>query len=294
MIANQLTQTISKKLFISLLIVTIGADVALFLSRKSYFMETIYANIMLFSILVAIKLAPSLREQGAVVTKTKHFSNFTKAFFMLFLIGTINNYYGEKTFPEFSEERGMIAEDFSSQVNHFNENVNNDEAYTTSDRVIEWVDTIGADFYDYFMAGFEEVYRLSYIVLFLLLFKKVLPGLWARSSKDSFMIIVIILSSLLFGMGHGLSTEQSWNVWVGTVVVYTNMGLVLGYLLISMRNLWMLIIVHGLYNVLTTMGWSYFEWSTVVFVVFILLVNGLLWLIQRIRANIEEAKSFQL
>jgi hypothetical protein len=295
MLADQLTQHVSKKLFIGLIIVTIGADLALFLSRDSYFMEMIYSNIMLFSILIAVKLAPRLQDRTTTVSKTRLFSTFVKAFFLLYLVGTINNYYTNQMFTDFTEDRSVMAEDFSSRVDSFEERTSSDTAeYTRYDRIVEWVDSIGYDFYDYFMAGFEEVWRLSYIVLFLLFLKKAMPRLWEGSSKGTFMIVAILLSSLLFGVGHSLAYEQNWTVFVGTVVTYTNMGVILGYLLISTRNLWVLVLVHGFYNVFTTMGWTYFEWTTEVFVALLLLINGVLWIVGKIRANIVEAKGFEL
>jgi membrane protease YdiL (CAAX protease family) len=295
MLANQLTQPVSKKLLFGLLIVTIGADLALFLSRESYFMEMIYSNIMLFSILIAVKLAPRLKDNTVVVSKTKVYSTFVKAFFLLYLVGTINNYYSSQIFPEFSENRSALAEDFSTKVDSYEERMSSDSAeYTRYDRVVEWVDSVGYDIYDYFLAGLEEVWRFSYILLFLMLFKKLMPHLWERSSKNTFMIVAILLSSLLFGVGHSLAYEQSWTVFVGTVVSYTNIGVILGYLLIYTRNLWLLVLVHGLYNVLKTMGWTYFEWATEVFVALLLLINGVVWIVGKIRANMVEAKGFEL
>jgi hypothetical protein len=295
MLADQLTQPVSKRLLLGLLIVTIGADVALFLSRDSYFMGMIYSNIMLFSLLIAVKLAPRLKDHTKAVSKTKLFSTFVKAFFLLYLVGTVNNFYSNQTFPDFTEDRSVLAEDFSSRVDSFEERMSSDSVeYTPYDRVVDWVDSIGYDFYDYFMAGFEEVWRLSYIVLFLLIVKKAMPRLWERSSKGTFLVAAILLSSLLFGVGHSLAYEQNWTVFVGTVVTFTNMGVILGYLLISTRNLWILILVHGLYNVFTTMGWTYFEWTTEVFVVLLLLINGVLWIVGKIRTNIVKAKGFEL
>jgi membrane protease YdiL (CAAX protease family) len=286
MLINQLTQPITKKWLFSLLLVTIGADIALFLSRDSYFMEIIYSNILLFSLFVAVKLAPRLRDGNAgPMPKRKLFSSFVKAFVLLYLLGSLNDYYISQTFSDFTEDRSLIAEDFSQKVDSFQENTAESETDDKwSDRIFEWLDTIGYDFYNYFLAGLEEVWRLSYIVLFLLFFKKITPvGLWERSSKEGYLIAAVVLSSLLFGVGHSLSYEMDWSVFIGTVVSYTNMGLILGYLLIRTRNLWLLIIAHGLYNVMTTMGWSYYEWTPEVFVGLLLLANLVAWLISKIR-----------
>jgi membrane protease YdiL (CAAX protease family) len=294
MLANQLAQPLSKKWLLALLVVAIGEDIALFLSRESYFMETMYSNIMLFSILVAMKLEPRLKDE-TVVSKGKLFSTFVKAFVLLYIVGVINDYYSSQVFTDFSEDRSVIAENFSGRVAEFEAGADTEEAMF-ADRVFEWIDTIGADFYNYFMAGLEEVWRLSYIVLFLVFFKKIMPGRWEiSSSKTGFLIAAVILSSLLFGNGHSLSYEQSLTVWIGTLVSYTNMGLVLGYLLLSTRNLWLMVVVHGLYNVLTTMTWSYFSYTTEVFIFLLLLVNGVVLLVERIRrGKAVEAREMEM
>jgi hypothetical protein len=298
MLANQLTQPLSKKLLISLLIVAIGEDVALYVSRNSYFMETIYFNIMLFSIVVGVKLAPLLKEQTSISnSKRKLFSNFVKAFVILYVVGIINDHYSSRVFTDFADNQSSFAEDFSSQVEGFGETGAEAQAedYSFSDRVYEWLDSIGADFYYYFLAGLEEVWRLSYMVLFLTLFRKSLSGFWGKSqSKDGFIILAVILSSLLFGVGHSLGEEQELAVFIGTVVSYTNIGLVFGYLMITIRNLWLLVFVHGLYNVLTTMTWSYFEWTTEGFVLVILLVNMVWMVIEKNRSKVEEVKGVEL
>jgi hypothetical protein len=298
MLANQLTQPLSKKLLISLLIVAIGEDIALYVSRNSYFMETIYFNIMLFSIVVGVKLAPLLKEQTSISnSKRKLFSSFVKAFVILYVVGIINDHYSSRVFTDFADKQSSYAEDFSSQVGSFGETGTEAQAedYSFSDRVYEWLDSIGADFYYYFLAGLEEVWRLSYMVLFLALFRKSLSGLWGKSqSKDGFIILAVILSSLLFGVGHSLGEEQELEVFIGTVVSYTNIGLVFGYLMITIRNLWLLVFVHGLYNVLTTMTWSYFEWTTEVFVLVILLVNMVWMVIEKNRSKVEEVKGLEL
>ncbi|MHC0036510.1 lysostaphin resistance A-like protein [Pseudoneobacillus sp. C159] len=295
MLADQLARPLSKKLLIALLMVAIGEDIALYLSRESYFMETIYSNLMLFSILVAMKLAPRLKDEATVgsVSKGKLFSTFVKAFVLLYIVGIVNDVYSSQVFTAFSEDRSLIAEDFSERVADFEEGAESKVA-TTTDRVFEWIDTIGADFYNYFLAGLEEVWRLSYIVLFLVFFKKLMPSRWERSSKTGFLIIAVILSSLLFGNGHSLSYEQSWPVWIGTLVCYTNMGLVLGYLLVTTRNLWLMVVVHGLYNVLTTMTWSYFAHTTELFIGLLLLVNGVVLLVARIQRKAVEAREMEL
>ena len=327
MLADQLTKPLTKKLLFSLLLVAVGSDIILYLTRFSYLAETLYTNILLFGIFVGIRLAPRL--SGLQATRDKNpklglkldsvpglgmaqgpgiemnqvpglgmdpepelklkpvsepgpkkrlFSVFTKAFFLFYIFNLVNNIYISEAFPAFDESAAVIAEDFSSMASEFEGSSSEGSTgaeFTSVDRVFEWIDTVGFDFFDSFIAGLEEVWRLSYIVLFLAFFKKIFPKVWQRSSKDSFMILAIIFSSILFGVGHSLSVEQEWTVFVGTVVNYTNMGLILGYLLISTKNLWLLVFIHGLYNVLATISWHYFALSLEVFVLIILFTNWL-------------------
>lgn len=320
MLAERLTQPLSKKLLWSLILVSVGSDVVLYLTRFSYLAETLYTNILLFGIIVGFKLAPRLSglgngakplsgsvqesESGSVAvaglesnlqpnqgseqepvptsrqTKRKLLSVFTKAFFLFYILNLVNNIYIGELFTAFDESSDLIAEDFSNMAAEFEEapssTADPETESTTAYRAFEWIDTVGFDFFDSFIAGLEEVWRLSYIVLFLALFKKIFPKRWQRSNKDSFLILAIILSSFLFGVGHSLAVEQEWTVFVGTVVNYTNMGLILGYLLISTRNLWLLVFIHGLYNVLATISWHYMTFSLELFVLLILTIN---WLI---------------
>ena len=290
MLVERLTQPLSKKLLWSLLLVSVGSDLVLYFTRFSYLAETLYTNILLFGIIVGIKLAPRLSglgegaEQGPAPTskqtKKRLFSVFTKAFFLFYILNLVNNIYISESFTAFNESADLIAEDFSSMASEFEEAPSStpdpEMEAPTFYRAFDWIDTVGFDFFDSFIAGLEEVWRLSYIVLFLALFKKIFPKWWQRSNKDSFLILAIMLSSFLFGVGHSLSVEQEWTVFVGTVVNYTNMGLILGYLLISTRNLWLLVFIHGLYNVLATISWHYMTLSLELFVLLILIIN---WLI---------------
>lgn len=308
MLVERLTQPLSKKLLWSLLLVSVGSDLVLYFTRFSYLAETLYTNILLFGIIVGIKLAPRLSGLGEELgegsgpgqgsgpepepeqeptpaptskqTKKRLFSVFTKAFFLFYILNLVNNIYISESFTAFNESADLIAEDFSSMASEFEEAPSSTPSpemeSTTFYRAFDWIDTVGFDFFDSFIAGLEEVWRLSYIVLFLALFKKIFPKWWQRSNKDSFLILAIILSSFLFGVGHSLAVEQEWNVFVGTVVNYTNMGLILGYLLISTRNLWLLVFIHGLYNVLATISWHYMTFSLELFILLILTIN---WLI---------------
>ncbi|MFZ3589969.1 type II CAAX prenyl endopeptidase Rce1 family protein [Bacillus sp. DJP31] len=83
----------------------------------------------------------------------------------------------------------------------------------------------------------EEVWRLGYIVLFLHLTKRLFPNMWTRGKTFGFWCMALFLSSLLFGIGHILSVGQPFEVNVGSIVYYTNMGLLLGFLLLWTRNL---------------------------------------------------------
>nr|WP_283244072.1 CPBP family intramembrane glutamic endopeptidase [Bacillus suaedaesalsae] len=98
------------------------------------------------------------------------------------------------------------------------------------------------------------------------------PSRWEKNQTWFFWLFGLFISSFMFGMGHTLSNDQTLDVFIGTVVYYTNFGLVLGILLLWTRSLWMLILIHALHNVLTSISWLYVEGAHVIFY-FIMLVT---------------------
>lgn len=295
-VIDDLTQPISKRLLLLLLLVTLGSEAALYLSRYSYFFSEMYQAIMVISIFVAWKLHPRLagtRSSGAGLsdgqesgTETegglpsggiaeirgkkppfrKYISQFAVVFLIFYLGAIVFNFYSAMLFTDFNESYGEYMEESAAYVNESMEDSTEEGTeLTLSERVFEWFDLAGSDFYADFLAGFEEVYRISYIILFLVIFKKIFPKQWEKRNRDLFLMIALFLSSLLFGAGHALDTPQPWPVTIGTIATFTNLGLILGLLLLWTRNLWLLIAVHATYDILMSIEWYYFEFSSLIF-----------------------------
>ncbi|CEG29127.1 CAAX amino terminal protease self-immunity [Bacillus sp. B-jedd] len=296
-VIDDLTQPISKRLLLLLLLVTLGSEAALYLSRYSYFFSEMYQAIMVISIFVAWKLHPRLAGKPLRKTESvgggpesstetdgglqagdmadtrskkppfrKYISQFAVVFLIFYLGAIVFNFYSAILFTDFNESYGEFMEESAAYVNDSMEDSGEEGMdLTLSDKVFEWFDLAGSDFYADFLAGFEEVYRISYMILFLLIFKKILPKKWESRNRDLFLMVALFLSSLLFGAGHALDTPQPWAVTIGTIATFTNLGLILGLLLLWTRNLWLLIAVHATYDILMSIEWYYFEFSSLIF-----------------------------
>ncbi|OCA82447.1 hypothetical protein A8F94_21330 [Bacillus sp. FJAT-27225] len=287
---DDLVRPVSKRLFFLLLIVTVGSELALFLSRYSSFFTEIYDAIMIVSIFVAWKLHPRLagptgrKAAGTLkdalgfttdMPDSKHkfwnrgyASQFAAAFLLFYMGSAVVNFYSTILFPGFNDQYEEYVEESVEAVNGEWNQVGEEEGLIepgATNSLIDWFEFEGYDFYTSALAGFEEVYRLGYIILILMLFKKILPNRWSKWPKDVFLMAALFISSLLFGVGHALDTPQPWEVTIGTVVTFTNLGLFLGILLLWSRNLWLLIAVHGVYDIVITFEWYYFEYASLLF-----------------------------
>jgi membrane protease YdiL (CAAX protease family) len=309
---NDLTKPVSKRLLLLLLIVTVGSEKALYLSRYSYFFSEIYDSIMIVSIFLAWKLHPRLMGRtGAYASGTLrdalglspvepggkksfwhkgYISQFAAVFLLFNMASAVVNFYSYILFPGFNDNYQEYVEESIDTVQGGWVSFADDEGIVEpndTNLVLEWFDFAGYDFYTSALAGFEEVYRLGYMILFLLLFKKFLPLKWRQWPAEVFLMAVLFLSSILFGIGHALDTPQPWDVTIGTIVTFTNMGLILGILLLWSRNLWLLIAVHGVYDVLMTIEWYYYEAASVVFSGVILAAWALEAVIRKISSEKE-------
>ncbi|WP_053368331.1 CPBP family glutamic-type intramembrane protease [Bacillus sp. FJAT-27245] len=283
---NDLVQPVSKRLLLLMLLVTVGSEAILYLSRYSYFFSDFYNLIMVGSIVLAWKLHPRLapgpRNAGADnggaqfsseydtflgfggrAPKRQIVSQFAVVFLLFYLGSIVTNFYSNILFKDFNDNYTSYVEDSAAAVESgFAEN-GGEEAVAF--KIFEWFDLVGYDFLSDTLAGFEEVYRISYMILFLMIIKRFLPQKWTKWPEEIFLMAVLFISSLLFGIGHTLANPQPWSVTLGTIATFTNMGLILGLLLLWSRNLWLLIAVHSLYDILMTVQWYYFELAAPIF-----------------------------
>jgi membrane protease YdiL (CAAX protease family) len=282
---TSLTQPISKKMLLAILIITIGAEVDLYLSRYSYLAETLYNGIMVGSLFLGLKLSPRLRNPQ-VIPKTKRQLSlqFTGAFLIFFLVSTVNNFYSTIVFQDFSDNYDQYVQSYTDPQTYVDDGTSPNFVSSFFDKV----DTFGNDLYSDALAGLEEVWRLAYIVLILIIFKKIFPNRWNKGSRDIFVMLALFISSILFGIDHTLDTEESWPVRVGAIVTFANMGFTFGLILLWTRNLWLAVIVHAVYDIVTTTSWYFFDYAVEVFAFVVLVLHIILFTIEKRKKKYDQ------
>ncbi|WP_419955625.1 lysostaphin resistance A-like protein [Neobacillus niacini] len=258
---TNLTASLSKKLLFGLLTITIGVEVILYLSGYSQLAGTIYDAIMVSSFFIGLKLHRRL-SNGIKKTKLQHIQQFIGAFLLFILGSTVINIYSSYAFQDFSNDYEQYVEDYTEVVSAENEIAEPSESIEPVEKmweVINEIDRVGYDIFTDILAGLEEVWRLAYIILILLVFKKVFPKRWESGRRDGFVLIALFVTSVLFGIDHTLSSIQSWQYEIGAMVTFANMGLLFGFILLWTRNLWVTVLVHSVYDILATLSWYYVE-----------------------------------
>ncbi|MEH7106790.1 CPBP family intramembrane glutamic endopeptidase [Bacillus sp. JJ1764] len=277
---TNLTQTISKKLLVALLIVAIGAEILLYVSRYSYLASTLYDAVMVASIFVGMKLHPRLRdEHAAPKTKRQLTLQFTGAFLLFFLGSTIINIYSNMVFKDFSTDYDQYVQAYTEIQSGVPEN--HAPKMTPFWSFIDKIDTIGDDLYTDSLAGLEEVWRLAYIILILLVCKKLFSKRWETGSRDPFLMVALFLTSVIFGVDHTLDTESAWTVKIGTIVTFANMGFLFGIILLWTRNLWLTVLVHSIYDITATVSWYYLDYAVELFALVVLIVHITLFIMEK-------------
>jgi membrane protease YdiL (CAAX protease family) len=258
---NNLTKPVSKRLLFALLTITIGVEIILYLSGFSLLAGTIYDAIMVSSFFVGLKLQPRL-SNGIQKTKIQVIRQFIGAF-LLFILGSMMiNIYSSYAFQYFSEDYEQYVDEYTEVVSYEEPELEPGQHIEPVDNlweVVGEIDSIGYDIFTDILAGFEEVWRLAYIILILLVFKRAFPGRWEKGGRDIFVMLALFITSVLFGIDHTLNSVQSWKYEVGAIVTFANMGLLFGFILLWTRNLWMTVLVHSVYDILATLSWYYYE-----------------------------------
>lgn len=281
---TNLTKPISKKLLFAMLIVTFGAEILLYLTRYSYLASTLYDAVMVSSFFIGWKLNSRLGgEKAHLKSPRQHMLQFTGAFLIFFLGSSFVNVYSSLTFEDFNDDYDQYVQDYTeSQVFEGNEpEVPAFQEQTIGD-LFEKIDSIGTDIYNDLLAGLEEVWRLAYMILLLLVFKKVFPRRWESGSRDVFLMAALFMTSILFGIDHTLDTEQPWAIRIGAIVTFANMGFLFGIILLWTRNLWLTVIVHAVYDITATLSWSYIDYAVEYFTLGVLFVHLCLVIFEKI------------
>jgi membrane protease YdiL (CAAX protease family) len=247
LITENLTKPISKKLLAAMVCVTIGVELVLFLSRYSYFFSIIYDSIMVATFFVGWRHC-WIHEPHNRLRRIQMILQFTRTTIIFFFGALLLNAYSAIVFGDFTTSSS-----------------------TPPIEPFEKFRIVGYDFYIDIFSGMEEVSRYVYIILFLLLFKKIFPKRWENGAKDQFLMAALFLSSFLFGIDHTLDTAHDWVSTIGIVVHYTNMGLFLGILLLWTKSLWTMVSIHVLYNITASLSW-YFNTNGLVLVLFLAII----------------------
>ncbi|NWQ39510.1 CPBP family intramembrane metalloprotease [Bacillus sp. EB106-08-02-XG196] len=258
---NNLTKPVSKRLLFALLTITIGVEIVLYLSGFSLLAGTIYDAIMVSSFFIGLKLQPRLSD-GIQKTKSQVIRQFIGAFLIFILGSTMINIYSSYAFQDFSEDYEQYVDEYTEVVSYEVPEVEPGQAIEPVDNmweVVGEIDSIGYDIFTDILAGFEEVWRLAYMILILIFFKKVFPRKWEKGQRDIFVMLALFVTSVLFGIDHTLNSVQSWQYEIGAIVTFANMGFLFGLILLWTRNLWVTVIVHSVYDILATLSWYYFD-----------------------------------
>jgi membrane protease YdiL (CAAX protease family) len=269
MLLNDLTANFSKQTIFLLLIATVFIDIVLYFTKYSYFMDNIYDMLTLITFFVGIELHRRITNEISKENDKKwiyRFAVFIKKFANVFLIFVIANFIVDLCSTNLLPS---YWENFDSQVTYYDETISQFEesippAATSEEHLMNFfsiVDMVGFDFLSSILAGSEEIWRLSYIVLLLLILKKLFPRHWSSQNQKLFIGITVGITSLLFGIGHTLAYDYNFSLWIGTVIIYSLLGLVLCLLLLWTRNLWLLVTVHAFYDVIATLSWHYIPWA---------------------------------
>lgn len=278
---TNLTKPISKKLLFAMLIVTIGAEVLLYLTRYSYMAGTLYDAMMVSSFFIGWKLHQRLKSPtDHPKTKRQVTLQFTGAFLIFFIGSTVINMYSTNTFQDFSVDYDQYVQDYAeSQAYDAGAEGSSIEPVWA---FFEKVDMIGYDLFADTLAGLEEVWRLAYMILLLVIFKKIFKRRWESGRRDIFLMSALFLTSILFGIDHTLDSDQPWSIRIGAIVTFANMGLLFGLILLWTRNLWVTVLVHALYDITATLSWYYIDYAVELFALAVLVVHMILFTLEKL------------
>ncbi|CAH2717289.1 hypothetical protein BACCIP111895_04480 [Neobacillus rhizosphaerae] len=294
---TNLTKPMSKKLLFAIILVTIGAELLLYLARYSTMAITLYDALMVSSFFIGWRLYRRLGSpQDKPKTKRQLSLQFTGAFLIFVLGSTVINIYSTYTFQDFSDDYDQYVQDYVD-IQAYDAG-NEGPSAEPMGSFFEEVDLVGYDLFADTLAGLEEVWRLAYIVLFLVIFKKIFRRRWESGRTDIFLMAALFLTSILFGIDHTLDVEQPWSIKIGSIVSFANMGLLFGVILLWTRNLWVTVLVHALYDITATLSWYYVEYAVELFALAILVVHLILFTLEkmhqrRLKRQMEKVELIQ-
>jgi hypothetical protein len=293
MLSNlNLTSSISKRDIGLILVITILVDLVLYFTKFSSFMFTIYDLLLMITLYAGIKLHHVLRSNDDQPQDRKSlFTKFVITFIAFYCAMNVIDSLSYSLFESYWENHEQYVEDSIDYVDSAVAEPPTEDA-TTEDvtyYVFSIIDSVGYEFLSSILAGTEEIWRLGYIILILLLLKTLFRNKWVNGDQKPFMLTALIISSFLFGWSHTFSSYyDDTSVYIGTVILYSVAGLVLGALLLWSKNLWILVAVHSLYDVLVTISWYYFGLALEVTIVCLLIAFALTNVISSKKIDVQQ------
>lgn len=265
---------------IALLIVAFGAEIVLYLMRYSSLANTVYNAIMVGSFFVGLKIHPLIADQTVPKpTKQQVTLKFAAAFLLFFMGSTVINYYSTYVFNDFNDQYESYVEESAAAVQSYSnpDSETGDKNYS----IFDTIDSVGYDLYTDSLAGLEEVWRLSYMIIFLSICKKLFPNRWSTGKRDIFLLLALFITSVVFGIDHTLNAEQPWPIKIGSIVTFANMGFLFGVILLWTRNLWLTVLVHSVYDIAATLSWYYYDYAVEAFAGIVLAVFVILKIFEK-------------
>lgn len=290
---NHLTEPMSKRLFFALISITVGVEIILFLSGYSTLAGTVYDAMMVASLFIGLKISHRLAA-GTSKTKRQLFLQFTGAFLLFFVGSTVINTFSAIAFQDFSNEYDEYVQDYTEMVTYEEEQIPESEPTEPIWTLIDEIDTVGYDLFVSTVAGLEEVWRLAYIILILLLLKKIFRKRWEQGSRDIFLMTALFVTSILFGIDHTLSSQDSWPYRVGAIVTFANMGLIFGVIMLWTRSLWVTVLVHSVYDIAASLSWYYHEFTVEIFAFIVLIVHLILLAFEKRKKKVTVIESEEI
>ncbi|MFC4321976.1 CPBP family intramembrane glutamic endopeptidase [Litchfieldia salsa] len=286
----------TKPVLVGMIFVTLGAELLLWGSGYSYFLNELYMYLIIASIFLAIPLHRAWRGQKTKRSTSYYIFQFCIVFFVFFTISSIVDLSTYSYLDEFEigydeelQDHLGNAPTFYEDGEYYEEEYEDYGTYP----FFENLDYYGSDIWSCVLAGLEEVSRLSYILLTMCLFS----FFYRQNKQDRSHIPPVLtglfLSSLMFGLGHVWAHDYTLAESAGSFIYYTNAGLVLGVLLIWTKNLWMMIAVHGFYNLCMSLNLYLYEYSTLIIYLIVLVVCISYWIVlHRKRRRQKEKEIF--
>ncbi|QOR66438.1 CPBP family intramembrane metalloprotease [Cytobacillus suaedae] len=293
MLSNlNLTSSVTKKDIGLILIITILVDLVLYFTKYSSFMFTLYDLLLMITFYVGIKLHRVLSSNDGEPKDRKSLLNkFVIVFIAFYCAMTVIDALSYSLFESYWDNHEQYVEDSVAYVESAvaEPPTENATAEDVTYYVFSMIDSVGYEFLSSILAGTEEIWRLGYMILILLVLKAIFQKKWESGTQKPFMITALVLSSFLFGWGHTLSSHyDDLSIYLGTVILYSLAGLVLGSLLLWAKNLWILVAVHSLYDVLVTISWYYFNLALEVTIILLLIIYAFNHLGVNKRINVQQ------